>query len=50
MMITLHPDTAEKSPAILKTVAQRHGNMVGVYGAMLVEGMIRKDDPVELLD
>jgi uncharacterized protein YcbX len=50
MMITLHPDTAEKSPAILKTVAQRHGNMVGVYGAMLVEGMIRKNDPVELLD
>jgi uncharacterized protein YcbX len=50
MMITLDPDTAEKSPAILKTVAQGHSNMVGVYGAMLVEGMIRKDDPVELLD
>jgi uncharacterized protein YcbX len=50
MMITLHPDTAEKSPAILKTVAQGHSNMVGVYGAMLVEGMIRKNDPVELLD
>jgi hypothetical protein len=50
MMITLHPDTAEKSPVILKTVAQGHSNMVGVYGAMLVEGMIRKDDPVELLD
>jgi uncharacterized protein YcbX len=50
MMITLDPDTTEKTPAILKTVAQRHGNMVGVYGAMLVEGMIRKDDPVELLD
>lgn len=50
MMITLDPDTAEKSPAILKTVAQAHGNMVGVYGAMLVEGILRKGDPVELLD
>jgi uncharacterized protein YcbX len=50
MMITLDPDTAEKSPAILKTVAQKHSNMVGVYGAMLVEGVVRKGDPVELLD
>jgi uncharacterized protein YcbX len=50
MMITLDPDTAEKTPAILKTVAQAHGNMVGVYGAMLVEGILRKGDPVELLD
>jgi MOSC domain-containing protein len=50
MMITLDPDTAEKSPAILKTVAQAHDNKAGVYGAMLVEGMVRKGDPVELLD
>ena len=50
MMITLDPDTAEKTPAILKTVAQGHGNMVGVYGAVLVEGMLRKGDPVELLE
>jgi uncharacterized protein YcbX len=50
MMITLDPDTAEKTPAILKTVAQRHGNMAGVYGAVLVEGILRKGDPVELLD
>jgi uncharacterized protein len=50
MMITLDPDTAEKTPAILKAVAQRHEGMAGVYGAVLVEGMIRKGDPVELLD
>ncbi len=49
MMITLDPDTAEKSPAILKTVAQAHQGMAGVYGAVLVEGTIRKGDPVELL-
>jgi uncharacterized protein YcbX len=49
MMITLDPDTAEKTPAILKQVAQAHEGMAGVYGAVLAEGMIRKDDPVELL-
>ena len=49
MMITLDPDTAEKSPAILKAVAQAHEGMAGVYGAVLTEGMIRKGDPVELL-
>jgi uncharacterized protein YcbX len=50
MMITLDPDTAEKTPAILKNVAQAHGNMAGVYAAVLAEGIVRKGDPVELLD
>src|SRR5205085_9750746 len=50
MMIVLDPDTAEKTPAILKQVAQAHEGMAGVYGAVLVEGTIRKGDPVELLD
>lgn len=50
MMVTLDPDTAEKTPAILKTIAQAHEGRAGVYGAVLVEGMIRKGDPVELLE
>ena len=50
MMITLDPDTAEKSTALLKTVAQAHEGMAGLYGAVLAEGMIRKGDPVELLN
>jgi uncharacterized protein YcbX len=50
MMITLDPDTAEKTPAILKAVAQAHEGMAGVYGAVLAEGMIRQGDSVELLD
>jgi MOSC domain-containing protein YiiM len=49
MMITLDPDTAEKTPAILKQVAQNHGNNIGVYGAVLVEGMVRQGDSIELL-
>jgi len=50
MMIVLDPDTGEKAPALLKKVAQAHGGMAGVYGAVLVEGMLRKGDSVELLD
>jgi len=48
-MITLDPDTGEKSPAILKKVAQAHEGMAGVYGAVMVEGMVHKGDPVEVL-
>jgi len=50
MMIVIDPDTAEKTPAILKQVAQAHEGMAGVYAAVLAEGMIRKGDSVELLD
>ena len=50
VMITLDPDTGEKAPAILKKVAQAHEGMAGVYGAVIVEGMLHKGDPVELLD
>ncbi|PYL59900.1 MAG: MOSC domain-containing protein [Verrucomicrobia bacterium] len=50
MMITLDPDTGEKTPAILKKVAQAHEGMAGIYGAVIVEGMLHKGDSVELLD
>jgi Uncharacterized Fe-S protein len=50
MMITLDPDTGEKTPAILKKVAQAHDGMAGVYGAVMVEGMLHKGDSVELLN
>jgi len=50
MMITLDPDTTEKTPEILKKVAQAHEGMAGVYGAIMVEGMLHKGDSVELLD
>jgi uncharacterized protein YcbX len=50
MMITLDPDTGEKTPVILKKLAQAHEGMAGVYGAVMVEGMLHKGDLVELLD
>src|SRR5436309_7202788 len=49
VMSTLDPDTGEKSPEILKKVAQAHEGMAGVYGAVMVEGMLHKGDPVEVL-
>jgi len=50
MMITLNPDTAEKSPEVLKTVAQKHEGKAGLYAAVLTEGIVRKGDSIELLD
>ncbi len=50
MIITLDPKTGEKTPAILKTVAQQHEGQAGVYAVVLVEGMIRRGDAVKLLD
>ncbi len=50
MIITLDPDTGEKAPTLLKKVAQAHDGMAGVYGAVLVEGTLRKGDPVEVLE
>ncbi len=49
MVITVDPETAAVSPALLKKVAQAHGGRAGVYGAVLVEGLLHKGDPVELL-
>ena len=49
MMITLDPDTAEKTPALLKRVAQAHSGTAGVYGDVVREGIIRTGDAVELL-
>ena len=50
VMITLDPDTGEKTPAILKKVAQAHEGMAGVYGAVMVEGMLHKGDSIEVVD
>ncbi len=49
MMITLDPDTAEPNPDVLRTVARAHEAKAGVYGAVLVEGLMKRGDPIELL-
>jgi uncharacterized protein YcbX len=50
MMITLDPDTADRTPALLKTVAQAHDGKAGIYAAVATEGIVRKGDVVELLN
>ena len=48
-MITIDPDTAAKTPALLKQVGQAHEGAAGIYASVLAEGRIRKGDAVELL-
>ncbi len=48
-MISLDPDTGEHDPQVLRNVAQNHDNLAGIYCAVLVEGMVKKGDPVELM-
>jgi uncharacterized protein YcbX len=50
VMITLDPDTGESAPALLRQVAQAHQGRAGVYGAVLVEGLVRKGDAVQWLE
>jgi uncharacterized protein YcbX len=47
-MITLDPDTAQPNPQLLRNVNQSHDNKAGVYGAVLVEGTIRRGDTIEI--
>jgi uncharacterized protein YcbX len=49
-MISLDPDTGEHNPEVLRKVAQSHENFAGVYCAVLVEGLLRKGDSIELVD
>lgn len=49
-MITLDPDTGAPNADILRKVTQSHGGTAGVYAAVLVEGVVRAGDYVELLD
>jgi MOSC domain-containing protein YiiM len=48
-MITIDPDTAEPSGAILRKVSRAHDGKAGVYGAVLAAGTVRPGDAVALL-
>ena len=49
-MISLDPDTGEHNPKVFSKVAQAHAALAGVYCAVLVEGILTKDDSIQLLD
>lgn len=46
VMITLDPETGERSPSILKCVAQKHGNRAGIYATVLSPGEVRVGDAI----
>jgi uncharacterized protein YcbX len=49
-VITLDPDTGEALPALLKTVAQHNGGTAGVYASVITEGVVKRNDAIELID
>jgi len=49
-MITIDPDNAEATLAILRNVARSHAGHAGIYCAVLTEGMVQVGDQIVLLD
>jgi uncharacterized protein YcbX len=49
-MITLDPDTAGQNVAVMKHLDRAHETKAGVYGAVLIEGMIRPGDGISLME
>jgi uncharacterized protein YcbX len=49
-MISLDPDTGEHNPQVFRKVAQAHAAFAGVYCAVLVEGILKKGDSIEVID
>lgn len=48
VIITLDPATAESDQKILAEIAREHENCVGVYAAILREGIVKSGDPIFL--
>jgi uncharacterized protein YcbX len=48
-MVSLSPDTGEQNPEVLRKLAEAHGGFAGIYCAVLVEGMVKKGDSIQLL-
>lgn len=48
-MITIDPDTGQRNPKIMRTVARAFDNAFGVYGTAARPGRLRVGDPVFLI-
>ena len=46
-MITLDPDTGQANPEVMRCVARKHDGKAAVYGAVLVQGIIRPGDSIK---
>jgi uncharacterized protein YcbX len=49
VMVNVDPDTTERDPAVLRTIAQEREACLGVYGATVTPGRVAVGDPVVLL-
>lgn len=49
MMPNLHPDTAVQNPRILRTIARKQNNIMGIYGCVVKYGKVRVGDVVRLV-
>jgi len=47
-MITLDPDTAERTPRVLAHLARKHAGDAGVFAAVLQRGRVNRGDPIIL--
>ena len=48
-MISFDPNTGKHNPEVLRKVVKAHDNLAGVYCAVLVEGVLKKGDSIELV-
>jgi uncharacterized protein YcbX len=49
-MITFDPDSGQANPDIMRQVAKDHDGKAGIYGAVVVEGIIHPGDKIALLN
>jgi len=49
VMITLDPDDGMSFPTLLECVARNHEGCAGIYGTVLGEGIVRRNDPIWLI-
>jgi MOSC domain-containing protein len=49
-MITLDPNTGQQNAEVMKQLARAHETKAGVYGVVLIEGMVRPGDDIFLMD
>lgn len=47
-IVTIDPDSGDESPKILRHISSAHQGTAGVYGAVLLEGVVRAGDPIQL--
>jgi uncharacterized protein YcbX len=49
-MITLDPETTQANPEVMRHLAREYQGKAGLYGAVIVEGMVRANDDIALQD